>query len=490
MTTKKRAVKGTLFLSAGRGMERGLQFLRNIIVARIVSPEDFGIAALFVMTVSFLETMSNLAVDTLLIQSPEGDKPRFQQTSQLIIAFRGLVLAVFLFLLARPVSILFDIPNATWAFRTLAAVPLIRGLVNQDLSRFQKQLNFKPRIITDVSSQALSTLVAFPMAVWLGDYSAILYLIIIQTLAKTIGSHLMAERSYTWGWEPVHAREIISFGWPLLINGVLLFLIMQGDRLVIGAADFIFTRETYSKTILGFYSAAFVLSTIADEAIWSVISPVLFPLLSKSQNCKTRFLIIYQFLLQVIIFISMPLGIFFILMGGWLMNFVYGQAYLAAEPLIVWLGAAQSVRLVRRTSILTALSRGDSGIPPISSAFRALSFVLCFVFAARGEDIVWIAASSLFGELIALAVSIGLLKSRFDIPMEIFTKSFVFPAAGLCLSGLVWKSGVLSSNPLFLFFTAVFLSVGLAILFLLIFKNFKNELRAILADCVEMVKQT
>jgi O-antigen/teichoic acid export membrane protein len=480
VTTRKKAVKGTLFLSAGRGVERGLQFLRNVIVARIVSPEDFGIAALFVMTVSFLETMSNLAVDTLLIQSPEGDKPGFQTTSQMIIALRGLSLAVVLFLIAGPVAILFDIPNATWAFRVLAVVPLIRGVAHQDTIRFQKELNFKPRIITDVASQIISTLAAFPMAVWLGDYSAILYLIIIQTLARTISSHLMAERSYTWGWEPVHAREIISFGWPLLINGILLFLILQGDRLVIGAADFIFSRETYSKTLLGLYSAAFLLSTIADEAIWSVVSPVLFSLLSKAQDCKTQFLKLYQFLVQVIVFISTPLGIFFILMGGWLMKLVYGKEYLAAELYIVWLGAAQSIRLIRRTSISASLSSGDSRIPPITSAFRALSFILCFVFAARGEDISWIAASSLLGELIALAVSIVLLKHRLDIPMEIFFKPFIFPAIGLCFSGILRKSEMLESNYIFSFVAAMILSAFLSGIFLLYYKDFRVQIHSIL----------
>jgi len=90
VTIKETAIRGTLFLGGGRLIDRGLQFLRNIIVARLVSPEDFGIAALFVMTISFLEMFSNLAVDTLLVQSPQGNKSRFQQTSQLMMAIRGL----------------------------------------------------------------------------------------------------------------------------------------------------------------------------------------------------------------------------------------------------------------------------------------------------------------------------------------------------------------------------------------------------------------
>lgn len=193
MTIKETAIKGTFFLGAGRMMDRVLQLLRNIIVARLVSPEDFGIAALFVMTISFLEMFSNLAVDTLLIQSPHGEKSRFQQTSQLMTAVRGLGIALMLLLFAGPVARLFDIPAATWAFRLLAVVPLIRGLAHQDMSRFQRQLNFKPVLVTDISSQLISASLAWPLAAWLGDYSAILYLILVQTLARTLISHIVAE---------------------------------------------------------------------------------------------------------------------------------------------------------------------------------------------------------------------------------------------------------------------------------------------------------
>jgi O-antigen/teichoic acid export membrane protein len=318
VTIKETAIKGTLLLSAGRMIDRTLQFLRNIIVARLVSPEDFGIAALFAMTVSFLEMVSNLAVDTLLVQSPHGENPRFQQTSQLMTAVRGVGIALMLLLFAGPVAKLFNIPAATWAFRLLAVVPLIRGFAHQDMSRFQRQLNFKPVLVTDISSQLISVLLAWPFAAWLGDYSAILFLILIQTLARTVTSHIMSDRSYTWGWEPVHARQIMKFGWPLLINGILLFLIMQGDRFVIGAADKLFARETYSKTLLGFYSAAFVLSSAIFEAIASVLTPVMLPLLSRVQDLQMQFQQRCLFCIHLAASIASPLGIFFILMGGWL----------------------------------------------------------------------------------------------------------------------------------------------------------------------------
>ena len=484
MTIKETAIKGTLLLSAGRMIDRALQLLRNIIVARLVSPEDFGIATLFVMTISFLEMISNLAVDTLLVQSLHGEKPRFQQTSQLMTAVRGFSIALILLLCAGPVATLFAIPAATWAFRLLAVVSLIRGLAHQDMSRFQRQLNFKPQLVTDISSQLISALLAWPLAAWLGDYSAILFLILIQTSARTIMSHIMAERSYTWGWEPIHARQIMTFGWPLLINGILLLLIMQGDRFVIGAADKLFARETYSKTLLGYYSAAFVLSAAIIDGISSILSPVILPLLSRVQDFQDQFQKRCRFCIHIAASIASLMGIFFILMGGWLMILVYGDKYLAAAPLMVWLGATQSIRLLRFAFSIIALSKGDSVNPTISNMFRAFSFVLAFIFATHGADIVWIAASGLFGELLAVVASIGMLKYRLAIPIQYFLSPFIVSIAGPALAAMFWNAGLSNSSSLFAFLVALSLSIGIAALFLSFFDDFRKELIVIMGHLI------
>ena len=480
MTITKTAIKGTLFLGAGRMADRGFQLLRNIIVARLVSPEDFGIAALFVMTISLLEMISNLAIDTLLIQSPQGDNPRFQQTSQLITTVRGLVITVILFLFAAPVAGLFNIPATTWAFRLLAIVPLIRGLAHQDIARLQRQLNYKSLLLADVISQLVSVLCAWPLAVWLGNYSAILFLIIIQAVVRTIISHIVAERSYAWGWEPLHARQIMAFGWPLLINGILLFVIMQGDRFVIGAADNLFSRVTYSKTLLGFYSAAYVLSQSILEAILSVLGPLMFPLLSSVQHDQSQFQKRYRFCIHIYASISSVMGIFFILMGSWFMVLVYGKQYIAAGPLLILFGIMQSIRILRTAPTTISLAKGDSRNTTISNMFRALSFVLAFICATRGMDIVWIAASGLIGELLAILPSLVMLKYRFNIPMQHFIVPFISALAGIILAELLWYFCLFNASFLLAFFVAAVLSICMAALFLWSFDEFYKEIKTIL----------
>lgn len=479
MNIRVTAIKGTLLLGIGRMADRGFQLLRNIIVARLVSPDDFGIAALFVMTISFLEMISNLAIDTLLIQSPQGENPRFQQTSQLMTAVRGLGIAIIIFFFATPLAKIFNIPEATWAFRLLAIVPLIRGLTHQDMIRMQRQLNYKSILMADVLSQLMSLLCAWPLAVWLGDYSAILYLIIIQVTARTIISHLMAERSYRLAWVPLHAREIVNFGWPLLINGILLFVIMQGDRFIIGAADNLFSKETYSKALLGFFSAAFVLSSAIVDAILSVLTPLMFPLLSGAQNNPVQFQKRYLFCINLYAAVASILGIFFILSGSWLMVVVYGHQYAEAGLLLICLGTMNSFRLLRTAPTTIALAKGDSRIPTISNAFRTLSFLLAFIFAAGGMEIAWIAAAALIGEILAILPSIGMLSYRVNIPAKHFTVPFISSAAGILMAGLLWHFLFASANTIIVFTATAFLSICMMALFLYLFDGFYMELKTI-----------
>src|SRR5581483_8242046 len=128
MSIHRSLFRGGLNLSLSQAFVQGCSFIRNVIVARIISPEDFGIAAVFGMTFLLLEMISNLAADVLLVQAPDGDEAEFQKSAQALHAFRGTMNAVIIFSLAGPISNLFGVPQARWAFRCLALLPLCKAL--------------------------------------------------------------------------------------------------------------------------------------------------------------------------------------------------------------------------------------------------------------------------------------------------------------------------------------------------------------------------
>ena len=76
-----RYLKSGLLLSGGSIASSMCSFGRNIIIARLISVENFGIAATLALTMSLVEMASNLSLDRLIVQDPEGDSPRLQATA-------------------------------------------------------------------------------------------------------------------------------------------------------------------------------------------------------------------------------------------------------------------------------------------------------------------------------------------------------------------------------------------------------------------------
>src|SRR5260370_14054025 len=78
VSARSSILRGGSLLAAGQVASQASSFIRNVIIARIISPADFGIAATFATTLSLMEMISYLAGEKLLVQSPDGDDPRLE----------------------------------------------------------------------------------------------------------------------------------------------------------------------------------------------------------------------------------------------------------------------------------------------------------------------------------------------------------------------------------------------------------------------------
>jgi O-antigen/teichoic acid export membrane protein len=117
----KKFLRGGVWLTAGNVFSTSASFLRNIFIARLVSVEDFGIVALLALALSTVETISNIAIDRLLVQAPDGDDPELQANSHALQVARGIIGGLVVYLCAPWLAALFKISDATWAFRAGAS---------------------------------------------------------------------------------------------------------------------------------------------------------------------------------------------------------------------------------------------------------------------------------------------------------------------------------------------------------------------------------
>jgi O-antigen/teichoic acid export membrane protein len=123
----QKVLKGSALLAVGQVAGQGSALFRNAIVARLISVADMGIGRSFGLTITLLEMATQINPEAMLVQARDGDREQLQGAAHLVQILRGLLMALALFLVAGPVARLFNVPDALWAFRTLALIPLIEG---------------------------------------------------------------------------------------------------------------------------------------------------------------------------------------------------------------------------------------------------------------------------------------------------------------------------------------------------------------------------
>lgn len=427
-------LRGGARLGAGQAVAQSCGLARNVILARLISPENFGVAAAFAMTYSLLDMMSQLAPDVQVVQAAEGEREEFQATAQAMHALRGLTVAAALLAIARPAARLFGAPQAAWAFLALAVLPLLRGLVHMDLNRAQRHLDFVPAVRAEVASNAVSLLAALPLALWRRDYSAMLFLLLLQAAVYLTVSHFGAQRRYAWRWERAAVRRILHFGWPLVVNGLLMYGIFQGDRLVIGAAPRLFGGNQYTLAGLGVYSAAVTLALAPFVFLSNSAGQLFLPWLSRAADDAEEFRRRYDACGLALAVLAAATALPMIAAAAWLVRTVYGARYAEAAMVLAGLAAMFGLRLLRVPPTLAAMAQGDTRNAMWSNLARSLALAVVALAAAVNAPLAYLPLCGVAGECVALWMSCRRLYQRQGVASEITVRVLPLYAAGLALA--------------------------------------------------------
>lgn len=407
---KRQLLKSSGALTLGQVVSQGLVLIRSIVIARMIGPHHFGIGASMILTASLIEMCGNLNAEKMLVQARDGDDCLLQRSVHLLQFVRGVAGAVVLLVVASPLSSLFGAPEAAWAFMCLAAIPLFGGLRHSDPIRLNRELRFGPELATELSHQLVGLTVAVSVAWWWRrDYSAVLWGLMAQWIAFAIVSNLVAERPYRWSYEARHVWRLLRFGGPLVLNGLLMFIIFQGDRVIIGSA--------WGAGALGIYSVAVGLTLMPALLAGRVGTSLLLPVMASSQHSPAQFLRRYTLCMQALALVAAILSVGFVIAGGRIVLTLYGERYAEAAKIIGWLGVAQAIYILRVGTTVGALAKGDTLNSIIGSAARVSALAGVGIVVALRHGLVWIAICAVLGELLALAASVLRLRRRHTIPV-------------------------------------------------------------------------
>jgi O-antigen/teichoic acid export membrane protein len=432
-------LRTALFLAGSTGALSAMRFARNVLLARLIGVEDYGIASTFALLVALAETLSDLGLRPFVVQDREGDCPRFLAAVQGLAALRGAILSVLIFVLAEPIAALLGQPDLGWAYRIFAVTPLLRAVVHLDVMRQQRAMRFGLMVKADLAGVSASLAALWPLALWLGDFRVMLGMLILENLVYIAAVHLLAERPYRIGWNGTVAVRALRFGWPLLSGGILTFAVMQGERLIVA--------NQYTATDLGLFSAALTLAMAPTLVLQRVVHSMFLPMLARQQDNREDFLRTAELSLETLLASGIGLMLAYVLAGPAALVLVYGAEFAAAGPLVAILGITFSLRTIRAAPTDISMAKGRTTNLLITNAVRLVSFPVALLIALGGGSLEALALTGLAGEAASLAVGYLLIVLRDGFGTVLARRAPTYILAALLVLFLAAMAAGLVAGP-------------------------------------------
>lgn len=340
--------------------------LRYVVLARILGPDQLGLAAILILTSQFLDLLTEGGITYYLIQSRDGDDPRVQAMVQLVNILRCTFMSVALLLIAQPVADFYGRQELVGGIRLLAIAPFILGFMHYDYRRLQRENRFAPEGWVLMCSEALSLVGSAIAAFLLRDATAVAYGLAARSLVVVVVSHLVAERRYAVGFVRESWAALGKFSGPLVLNGLLLFVCMQGDRLFIG--------KLLGAEALGHYAAILLLIYYPTGILTRLINSLHMPDIAKERDHpEARDNRVDQLAGNYLLLgIAMMLG--FAAFMPFVVPLLYGAAFAQSAYIIAMVGFLQIARFLRGWPTAFALATGRSDQVLINNFVRLIAF--------------------------------------------------------------------------------------------------------------------
>jgi len=218
---------------------------------------------------------------------------------------------------------------------------------------------------------------------------------------------MVADRRYQLSFSRAIMLRGLHFGWPLLINNILLFAVFQGDKLIVG-------RELGMET-LAIFAMGVTLTLTPTLVLGSTEQQFYLPQLSAAANNKKRFNSLALSAMQTSLISGLILVVAVVLFGEALTRLLLGAKFEILIPLLPWLAILQAMRTFKVGGTIAALAKTHTSNAMIANSIRILMLPVGWYIATHNgslQQIIWVA---ILGELCAYVVSFSLVTYRLRI---------------------------------------------------------------------------
>jgi lipopolysaccharide exporter len=298
----------------------GLTFARGIVLARLLTPEIFGLMALCLMATRLIEIMTETGFGAALIHRQE----RFEDardTAFTLRILRGVALAILSFAIAPFVANFYGQPALGPIIGMVGLSFVLTGLQNINTVALQKELDFKRLTYMDLTGAFLSFVVSVTLSFWLRSVWALAYAQVATAAIHLILSFVMVPGCLRVRLDLTIARELYRYGRFITGLGIVVFISRELDNAVIG--------KLLGPELLGYYVAAYSLANLPSTYVSKIVAKVLFPMFSKLQDDLASLRVEYERGIRLVTAFVVPVSITMGVLAPEIVHGFYGPRWAA-----------------------------------------------------------------------------------------------------------------------------------------------------------------
>lgn len=293
---KKQTLSGMSWSFAGTVADRLIGFVVGIILARLLTPKEYGLVGIVAVFIVLTEPFIDSGFSNALIRKKDCTKTDYSTVFYFNFLI-GILVYLALFFSAPVISTFFKEPQLTGITRAVGLVVLIDAAALIQTTILTKQINFRKQTVITVTS----TVISGSLGIYLAYNGYGVWSLVYRTIAQHATSAVLLW--VTSNWRPAvlfsnsSFREMFRFGSSILISAIIDKLYFNIYNLII--AKFFSARE------LGLYSRANMFKNIVSSTIGDIVGKISFPVLSTLQSEPERLLANYKKLLTSASFITL-----------------------------------------------------------------------------------------------------------------------------------------------------------------------------------------
>lgn len=331
---------------------RGISFLITIILARLLSPQDFGLIAILMIFIQISQTLVNGGFSLALIQKKEVDDEDYSSVFYINLVVSCAAYMI-IYVTAPFIAVFYNQPILTLLLRILSLVFIINAFSYVQEAHLNKDLRFKTLMFIHLPSNIFGGAVSIGMAMLGFGVWSIVALQLVTRLAYAIQIWIYSKWKPLFSFNKHKAKNLFSFGYKLMISDIIHTIYTNIYIVIIG--------KFFPVSTVGYYQTAYTMVDAPSSTITGVLSGVTFPIFASIQDDTNKLKEGYRSIMQQVFFWICPAFLLAGFLATPMFRFIFTDKWLPAVPYFQWLCVVGvfAPLIIYNLNIVNVIGRSD-----------------------------------------------------------------------------------------------------------------------------------